>query len=107
MPMQPRPSADTSRLLFPSLRFCTLFLLRGSLVGTFTSPTLLLVALSRGVLPVPLGWAEVVRGTLTRPAGRSGIGLARHDLDRRGAGACPDHRAEVRAAFVLRPVGVV
>jgi hypothetical protein len=27
IPMQPSPMADTSRLLFPSLRFCTVFLL--------------------------------------------------------------------------------
>ena len=35
------------------------------------------------------------------------IVIARHDLDRREPGACADHRAEVRAAAVLRPVGVV
>src|SRR4051794_19293812 len=63
MPMQPSPTADTSRLLLPSLRFCILLLL-------------------------PLG-------------------LARHDLDGCGAGACADHRAEVRAAVALRPVRVV
>src|SRR3954449_3930328 len=34
-------------------------------------------------------------------------GLAWHDLDGRGAGAGADHRAEIRAALVLRPVGVV
>ena len=33
--------------------------------------------------------------------------LARHGLDRRGAGAFADHRLEVRAAMVFRPVGVV
>ena len=37
----------------------------------------------------------------------SGIGLTRHDLDRGGAGGRPDHRARVRLAAVLRPVGVV
>jgi hypothetical protein len=37
----------------------------------------------------------------------SGIGLARHDLDCRGAGTCGDHRAEIRAATVLRLVGVI
>src|SRR4051794_13022678 len=33
--------------------------------------------------------------------------VSRHDLDCRGAGACADHGAEVRAAVVLRPVGVI
>ena len=33
--------------------------------------------------------------------------LARHDLDCRRAGTCADHRAEIRAAMVLRPVGIV
>src|SRR4051812_147550 len=37
----------------------------------------------------------------------SGTGLTRHDLDRGGAGGRPDHRAQVRVAAVLRPVGVV
>src|SRR5438270_10164294 len=35
------------------------------------------------------------------------LGLARHDLDGRGAGGCADHGAEVRAVAVLRPVRVV
>jgi hypothetical protein len=44
--------------------------------------------------------------TFSRPTG-AGIGLARHDFDCRGAGACADHRLEIRAAVVLRPVGVI
>src|SRR5881409_3726463 len=40
----------------------------------------------------------------TRP---SCVGLARHDLDCRGARACADHRAKVRATLVLDPVGLV
>src|SRR4051794_15764877 len=69
MPMQPRPSAETSRSLLPSLRCCML------------------------VLPC---------GAMNRL-----VYFARQDLDGRGACACADHRAEVGAAVVLRPVGVV
>jgi hypothetical protein len=35
------------------------------------------------------------------------LGLARDDLEYRKAGACVDHRAEMEAAPVLRPVGSI
>src|SRR5438105_2085760 len=46
---------------------------------------------------------------LRSPAGSGSIlvALSGHDLDGGGAGAGADHRLEVRAAAVLRPVGVV
>src|SRR5216684_1697123 len=37
----------------------------------------------------------------------SGSSVARHDLDRRGSCAWADHGVEIRAAAVLRPIGVV
>jgi hypothetical protein len=45
----------------------------------------------------------IVRGVIDNLA----LFLARHDFDCRGAGPRVDHRAEVWAVMVLRPVGVV
>src|SRR3954463_13003447 len=37
----------------------------------------------------------------------SGVAIARHDLEGRGADPGADHRAQIRTAMVLCPVGVI
>src|SRR5262249_38661669 len=83
--MQPSPTAETSRLLLPSLRFCIL----------------------SSSKPHQSSCRSDISTVLTACARRSGIDVVRHDFDRGGASACADHRAEVRAAAVLGPVGIV
>src|SRR5271166_2741157 len=60
----------------------------------------------------PRRWPRRASRTAIASSGRlerkdSGVDVARHDPDGRRAGASPDHRTEVGAAVVLRPVGVV
>jgi len=62
----------------------------------------------RGPLDHPRIGRRWLCPTYSRVSSMSCIGfLARHDFHCRGAGACADHRAKVRAVMVLRPVGVV
>src|ERR1700756_2492737 len=95
MPMQPRPRAETSRLLFPNLRFCIVVLVLLTICPPY---------LSLGLDPA---WFSLQDANDDSCIGLTGVIFARRDFDCGGTSACGDHRAQVRAAMILRPVGVI